>query len=46
MTVVRKHDSHQGCVKGFRKVCHLMDRCDSHGGMQGDEGRGDNFQDE
>ena len=32
MTVVRKCDSHQGDVKGIRKVCQLMDRCDGHGG--------------
>ena len=32
MTVVRKCDSHQGGVKGIRKVCQLMERCDSHGG--------------
>ena len=30
MTVVRKWDSHQ--VKGTRKVCQLMERCDGHGG--------------
>ena len=27
MTVVRKCDSHQGGVKGIRKVCQLMERC-------------------
>ena len=32
MTVVRKCDSHQGSVKGIRKVCQLMEMCDSHGG--------------
>ena len=26
MTVVRKSDSHQGGVKGIRKVCQLMER--------------------
>ena len=30
MTVIRKCDSHQGGVKGIRKVCQLMERCDSH----------------
>ena len=24
--------SHQGGVKGIRKVCQLMQRCDGHGG--------------
>ena len=33
MTVVRKCDSRQGGVKGFKKVCQLMERCDGHGGM-------------
>ena len=32
MTVVRKCDSHQGGVKGIKKVCQLMERCDGHGG--------------
>ena len=32
MIVVRKCDSHQGGVKGVRKVCQLMERCDGHGG--------------
>ena len=32
MTVVRKCDSHQGGVKGIKKVCQLMGRCNSHGG--------------
>ena len=30
MTVVRKCDSHQGGVKGIRKVSQLMDSCDGH----------------
>ena len=25
-------DSHQGCVKGIRNVCQLMERCDGHWG--------------
>ena len=33
VTVVRKCDSHQGGVKGIRKVCQLIERCDGHGGM-------------
>ena len=32
MTVVRMCDSHQGDVKGNRKVCQLMERCEGHGG--------------
>ena len=32
MTVVRKCDSHQGGMKGIRKMCQLMERCDCHGG--------------
>ena len=32
MSVVRKCDSHQGRVKGIRKVCQLMERCDGHVG--------------
>ena len=32
MTVVRRCGSHQGGVKGIRKVCQLMDRWDGHGG--------------
>ena len=28
MTVVRKHDSHQGGVKCVRKGGQLMERCD------------------
>ena len=32
MTVTRKCVSHQGGVKGIRKVCQLMERCDGHGG--------------
>ena len=32
MTVVRKCDSYQRGVKGTRKVCQLMERCNSHGG--------------
>ena len=31
MTVIRKYDSHQGGVKGIRKVCQLMKWCDAHG---------------
>ena len=31
MTVVRKCDSHQGGVKGVRKVCQLMERYGGHG---------------
>ena len=27
VTVGRKCNSHQGGVKGIRKVCQLMDRC-------------------
>ena len=42
MTVVRKCASHH--VKGIRKVCQLMERCDGHGGMLGGVGRCDNFQ--
>ena len=30
MSVVRKCDSHQGGVKGVRKVSQLMERCDGH----------------
>ena len=33
MTVVRKRGSSNGGVLSIRKVCHLMDRCDGHGGM-------------
>ena len=29
--MIRKCDSHQGCVKGIRKVCQLMERCEGHG---------------
>ena len=32
VTVVRKCYSHQGRVKGIRKVCQLMERCDGHVG--------------
>ena len=32
VTVVRKCDSHQGDVKGVRKVYQLMEKCDGHGG--------------
>ena len=32
MPVVRKCDSHQGGVKGIRKVSQLMERCDGHWG--------------
>ena len=32
MTVIRKYYSHQGGVKGIRKVCQLMKRCDGHVG--------------
>ena len=36
MTDVRKCDSHQGDVKGIRKVCQLTERCDCHmGGVKG-----------
>ena len=31
-SVDRKCDSHQGGVKGIRKVCQLMERCNGHGG--------------
>ena len=31
LTVVRKSDSHKGGVKGIRKVCSSVERCDSHG---------------
>ena len=31
MTVVSKCDSHQGDVKGIRKLCQLMERCDGQG---------------
>ena len=31
VTVDRNCDTHQGGVKGIRKVCQLMERCDSHG---------------
>ena len=29
---VSKCDSHQGVLKGIRKVCQLMERCDGHRG--------------
>ena len=32
MTVEGKCDSHQGGVKGIRKVCQLMERSDGCGG--------------
>ena len=32
MTVDRKCASHQGGVKGIRKLCQLMGRCDGYGG--------------
>ena len=32
MAVVRKCDSYQGGVKDIRKVCHLVERSDGHGG--------------
>ena len=32
MTDVRMCDSHQGGVKGIKKVCQLMERWDGHGG--------------
>ena len=32
VTLVRNCDSHQGGVKGIRKVCQLMGRCDDHVG--------------
>ena len=31
--VVRKCDSHLGGVKGIRKMCEFMERCDGHGEM-------------
>ena len=39
MTVVRKCDSHQGGVKGIRKVCQLMARRDGH--LEGIKGCGE-----
>ena len=33
MTVVRKCDSCQVGVKGIRKVCQLMERCEDNMGM-------------
>ena len=38
------HDSCQGCVKGIRKVCQLMERCDGNWRMEGGVGRCDNCQ--
>ena len=35
MTIVRKCDSYQGGVKGIRKVCQLMERCNDDGGYKG-----------
>ena len=36
MKVVRRCDSHQGVVKGIRKVCQLMEGCAGHrGGVKG-----------
>ena len=32
MPVVRKCDSHQGFVKGIRRVCQLMERYNGYGG--------------
>ena len=32
MTVIRKCDSHQGGVKGIRKMCQLMERYNGHRG--------------
>ena len=32
VTVVRECDSLKGGVKGIRKVCELVVRCDGHGG--------------
>ena len=32
VTFVWKCDSHQGGVKGIKKVCQLMERCDGHVG--------------
>ena len=32
MAVVRKCDSHQGGLKGIRKVSQLIERSDGHGG--------------
>ena len=31
MAVDRECDSPKGDVKGIRKVCQLMERCDTHG---------------
>ena len=28
----RRCENHHGVVKGIRKVCQLMERCDGHGG--------------
>ena len=27
---LRKCDSHQGCVKGIKHACQLIERCDGH----------------
>ena len=35
MTVDRKCASHQGGVKGIRKLCQLMGRSDGYGGCKG-----------
>ena len=32
VTVARKCDCSQGGVTDIRKVCYLIERCDSHGG--------------
>ena len=32
MIVTRECDSSKGCVENIRKVCHLVGRCDGHGG--------------
>ena len=29
----RRCVNHQGGVKGVRKVCQVIERCDGHGGM-------------
>ena len=44
MTVVRMCDSHQGGVKGIRKVCQLKERCNGHEGCNGFMGRCNNLQ--
>ena len=44
MTIDRECDSPKEDVKGIRKVCQLMVRCDGHGEMQGGLGRCDSCQ--